>query len=115
MERRKSRRMPIKMELNIESLYKQDEEYDAHNVAIEFTDISKTGIGFQSHSDLPLGFYFNGQIMIDDEKKFYGVMKIVRKAEDGQTYHYGCEFVGLADILSGCLDDYERELEEKEQ
>ncbi len=115
MERRKAKRIPIKMELNIESLYKQDEEYDGSNVAIEFTDVSKTGIGFEAHADLPLGFYFNGQIVLDDEKKFYGVMKIVRKDQKNDVYHYGCEFVGLADILAGCLDDYERELEEKEQ
>ncbi len=114
MERRKFKRLPINMTLNIESLYKQDEEYDAKNVAIQFTDISKSGIGFESHSDLPLGFYFNGKIELDDEKKFYGVLKIVRKVESGDSYHYGCEFVGLADILSGCLDDYENGIDDIE-
>ncbi len=108
-ERRKFKRLPIDMKLNIESLYKQDEEYDEKNVAIEFTDISKSGIGFKSFVDLPLGFYFNGRIELDDDKKFYGVMKIVRKEERDNQYHYGCEFVGLADILSGCLDDYDME------
>lgn len=100
--------------LTIESLYQQDAEYDQVDVAIELTDISKSGIGFISPEDLPLNFYFNGQVILDEEKKFYGVMKIIRKFEtEGDLYQYGCEFVGLADILTGCLDDYEKEIEQK--
>jgi len=111
-EKRRFKRLPVDIKLTIESLYRQNHEsLDELNESIIVTDISKSGLGFLTSADLPMGYYFNARIEIDDERKFYGVMKIIRKAqEDDGSFHFGCEFVGMADILTGCLDDYQDEL-----
>jgi len=111
-ERRKFKRLPVEIKLTIESLYRQNNEsLDELNESIVVTDVSKTGLGFLTSAELPMDYYFNARIEIDEERKFYGVMKIIRKdqEEDG-SFHFGCEFVGMADILTGCLDEYQEEL-----
>lgn len=112
-ERRRNKRLPVDIQLHIESLYKQDHVVlEDINEGIIVTDISKSGIGFNTSADLPLGFYFNARIEIDQDRKFYSVLKIIRKIEEEDgDYHFGCEFVGLADILSEQVDEYEQEVE----
>ncbi len=110
-EKRRTKRLPVDIILKVEDLYKQDYvKMDAVNETIEVTNISKTGIGFSSKTDMPLDFYFNCKITIDDEKFFYSVVKIIRKEMKDNHWYFGCEFVGLADVLSSCIDDYEKEL-----
>lgn len=107
MERRKSERFPFTITLRIEELYKQDNvKIENLNEDFKVVDLSKSGAGFICKQELPLDFYFNAKITIDQEKHFYTVAKIIRVVEEqpGQ-YHYGCEFVGLADILSGIIED----------
>ncbi len=112
-EKRKNHRLPIDIKLTIESLYKQGEN-KIENVKdeIQVVDISKGGIAFEVNDDLPLGFYFNSRIIIDEEKNFFSVLKIIRKVEIEEGYHYGCEFVGLANVLSDSIDIYEKEISE---
>lgn len=113
-ERRKSKRLPLKLELKISSLFKQDYELIPDvNESITVKDISKTGIGFTCRQQLPLNYYFDAKIQLSQDKYFYAVIKIIRadKIEDG--YSVGCEFVGLADILSMRVDWYGEELEAK--
>lgn len=108
MERRKFRRFPFKITLKIEELYKQDnEKIEDLNGIFQVVDLSRAGVGFLCNHDLPLDYYFNAKITIDDDKHFYSVVKIIRKSEDEDQFHYGCEFVGLADILSNLVDDIE--------
>lgn len=99
-------RYPTEIGIRIESLYKQDHvEIDDVNQDILVTDVSRTGVGFSSKHVLPLNYYFNARITFDDEKFFYSVLKIIR-IEEEDPFHYGCEFVGLADILSATVDEY---------
>lgn len=110
-EKRRAKRLPVDIMLRVEMLYKQDHiKLEAVNETIEVTNISKTGIGFRSTTELPIDFYFNAKITIDEEKFFFSVVKIIRKELTDGQWHFGCEFVGLADVLSGCIDDYEKEL-----
>lgn len=110
-ERRKFTRLPVNIKLVIETLYKQDAEIlDNINEKIVVTNISKTGIGFECVHEMPLDYYFNAKIIIDDEKYFFSVLKIIRKAVESKTFIYGCEFVGLADVLSKSIDEYENEI-----
>lgn len=110
-EKRRARRLPVDILLQVETLYKQDNiKLGPVNETIEVTNISKTGIGFLCNGELPLDFYFNAKITIDEEKFFYSVVKIIRKDCVDGKWHYGCEFVGLADVLSVCIDEYEKEL-----
>ena len=110
-DKRRAKRLPVDITLRVETLFKQDHvKLDDVNETIEVTNISKTGIGFRSKTEMPLDFYFNAKITIDDEKFFFSVVKIIRKDFLEDHWYFGCEFVGLADVLSGCIDEYEKEL-----
>lgn len=110
-DRRHSTRLPVLISLKIESLYRQDHDIlDNINESIVVQNISKTGIGFEAAHELPLNYYFNAHITIDDEKHFFGVLKIIRKEFEAEKYFYGCEFVGLASVLSNYIDEYQREI-----
>lgn len=113
-ERRKHKRLPIFLELEINQLFKQDNEVIADlDEDIEVINISKTGIGFLSKTELPLDYYFNAKIEFDNTQYFYCVLKIIRKELKEVGTLYGCEFVGLAEFLSKKVDDYEMILNEE--
>ncbi len=106
-EKRKRKRYPIDITLTVESLYKQDNiTIDSVNKNIEIIDISRSGIGFICTDDLPLDYYFNARLDVEDKKHIYSVIKIIRKSETEDGFNYGCEFVGLADVLSIIIEDY---------
>lgn len=113
-EKRKHKRLPIKLEIEIDKLFKQDNEiiHDI-NESIEVINISKTGLGFLCKDDLPLEYYFNAKIEFNEFKYFYCVLKIIRKEIFEDTNLFGCEFVGLAEFLSSKVDEYEALLDEK--
>lgn len=115
-ERRKSKRLPVTLSLEILNLYKQDNVLVSNlHAPIEVINISKKGIGFISESVLPLGYYFNASINLDKgEDTLHCVVKIIRSQlqEDGRTL-YGCEFVGMADVLSYVFEEYEDRLKEE--
>jgi hypothetical protein len=115
-ERRKNKRLPIKLEIDIDKLFKQDNEI-IHNIneSIEVINVSKAGLGFLCKDVLPLDYYFNAKIEFDEVRYFYCVIKIIRKEVIGDTYLYGCEFVGLAEFLSKKVDDYEAYLGNKDE
>jgi hypothetical protein len=108
MERRKEKRFPFEITLNIQELYKQDyvkiEDLDEE---FSVVNISKSGIGFACEHELPMDFYFNAKITIDEEEFFFTVLKIIRVEKQENDFLYGCEFVGLAEILSNTIEDLE--------
>lgn len=106
-DRRRAMRYPTNINIRIESLYKQDYvAIDNVNEDIMLTDVSKSGVGFSSAHEMPLNYYFNARITFDDERFFYSVLKIIRIIQEEGLVHYGCEFVGLADILAITVDEY---------
>ncbi|MFZ5351894.1 MAG: PilZ domain-containing protein [Bacillota bacterium] len=111
VEKRKSNRLPLKLELTISNLFKQDYELISDiNQSINVVNISKAGLGFTCSHELPLDYYFDAKIQLTDDKFFYAVLKIVRIEKQEDRYFIGCEFVGLADILSQRVEMYETEL-----
>lgn len=107
-EKRKTRRYPIQLKLEISELFKQDnikvEDVDA---PIEVIDISKGGIGFKSISILPIGYYFNAKLELGTpENSLFCVIKIIRIDADGEKNIYGCEFVGIAPIFDYIFEEY---------
>ncbi len=113
-ERRRQKRMPVTMSLEITNLYKQDHELisDLH-APIEVLNISLTGIGFRSKSVLPMGYYFNANINLGSEDTLHSVIRIIRSQPDEDSTYYGCEFVGVASILSYIFEDYDHKLSEE--
>lgn len=113
-ERRRAKRMPISLTLEVSDLYKQDNvKIPNINAPIEVINISKLGIGFKTESKLPIGYYFNANINLGGRETLHCVVKIIRSqpADDKYTI-YGCEFVGMAEVLSFVFDAYGEKLEE---
>ena len=103
-EKRKYRRLPLTLTLDVSSLFNQDEELQIDTA---------TGIGFTSTSVLPLGYYFNATIQFDgsDDLLKY-VVKIIRTEElEAGEHLYGCEFVGLASIYDYLFEQYESHID----
>lgn len=117
-EKRRSKRLPIELKLEISSLFRQD-NVKVSNIhePIEVFDISRTGIGFRSKSDLPLDFYFNAKLNLGgDDSSLYCVVKIIRRVEaEDSCFVYGCEFIGMAPVLSYIFDEYEKHFEPIEE
>lgn len=109
-ERRRYKRLPIDLSLDVKKIYKQDyiviEDIDTE---ISVCDISKSGIGFMSKAKLPIDYYFDGKINLGDGDFFYAVIHIVRGEveKDEERNFYGAEFVGLAPFLANKIDKYE--------
>lgn len=115
-ERRRAKRMPVTLTLDIINLYKQDNILVTNlHAPIEVVNISKTGIGFISESILPLGYYFNANINLINQDTLRCVVKIIRSQpmEENKTL-YGCEFVGMATILSYIFDEYDEKISKEE-
>ena len=113
-EKRKTRRFVAKLELEISSLFQQDNvKVENLNAPITVVDVSRDGIGFHSSSSLPVGYYFNACLSLgSDDAKLYCVVKIVRATDLGNGINgYGCEFIGLAPVFSYIFDQYEQQAE----
>lgn len=108
-EKRRSKRIPITMHLDVSSLFKQDNVHVKNiNAPIEITDISRNGIGFVTKSVLPIGFYFNSRLEFEKKNDSLNcVVQIVRrKQKDDGTTLYGCEFVGMPSIFDDIENEY---------
>jgi len=111
-DRRKAKRMPVILSLEIINLYKQDNVLVNNlHAPIDVTDISKSGIGFSSESILPIGYYFNANINLGNDDTLHCVVEIVRfQPGEGKENIYGCEFVGMAAVLSYIFDEYDKRM-----
>ena len=112
IEMRREKRWPVKLELEISTLFKQDHvKVENINAPIEVFDISKAGIGFKTKSVLPIGYYFNARLVLAENDALNCVVRIIRqqKMEDG--YIYGCELVGTASIMDYVINDYAASLQ----
>lgn len=112
-DRRMYKRLPIDLCLEVDEIFKQDhviiKDIKAH---IWVCDISKSGIGFISEADLPIGYYFRGTINLRNGDFFRVVIQIIRSsALDDKRTRYGATFVGLAPFLAAKVDKYEEELD----
>jgi len=93
--------MPSNPQMNFEQVH-----LESVNATIEVLDISTTGIGFRSKTELPIKYFVNDKIAIEDTF-FYSILKIVRKDFFGDWWHFGCEFVSTPCQFESYLNDYE--------
>ena len=116
-EKRKYKRLPITLSLEVSSLFNQEEIIDIGNAEFDVFNISKSGLGFTTTTLIPLKYYFNATIQFEgtnDCLKY--VVKIVRsEVLDENKYLYGCEFVGLASIYDSIFEKYEDILTHQEE
>lgn len=114
LEKRRHRRLPIKLTLEVSNLFKQDNQVIENlDAEIEVFDISKSGIGFMTTSKFPLDYYFNATIEFEENNsRVLTVVKIVhQEAIADAGYKYGCEFVGLAGIFDYLFEAYEEAID----
>lgn len=114
-EKRKFKRLPVDMKLEISNLFKQDNVVIKNiDAPIRVTNISKSGIGFESQAILPVGYYFNSKITLGGNlNNLYTVVQIVRVEKREDSIFYGCEFIGMAPVLNFIFDDFEKMQEQK--
>ncbi len=107
IEMRREKRWPVNLELEITSLFKQDNvKVENINAPIEVFDVSKVGIGFKSKSVLPLGYYFNARLVLCKNDAVNCVVRIIRQQDTEDGFIYGCEIVGTASIMDYVFNDY---------
>ncbi len=107
IEMRREKRWPAKLELEISSLFKQDNvKVENLNAPIEVFDVSKNGIGFQTKSVLPMGYYFNARLVLCENDALNCVVRIIRQQQTEDGFIYGCEIVGTASIMDYVFNDY---------
>jgi len=111
-DRRKYKRLPIEVRLEVDEVFKQDHVVIKNlGASISVFDISRSGIGFISEATLPVGYYFRGMINLGDGDFFRVVIQIIRVSDiEKDQKVYGAEFVGLAPFLADKVDKYEKKL-----
>jgi hypothetical protein len=116
-EKRKYKRLPIKLALEVSNMFSQDGSIDIGNAEFNVFNISKAGLGFTSTTEIPLGYYFNATIEFEGtEDCMKYVVKVIRSEElEGNEHLYGCEFVGLASIYDSLFEKYENTLMKQEE
>ena len=107
-EKRSSKRIDVNMTLKISDLFKQDNvKIENINAPITVTNLSKTGIGFETKALLPVGYYFNSKLTLGNENSLlYTVVQIVRVEAREDNMYYGAKFIGLAPILDIIFEDF---------
>ena len=118
-EKRRYERLPIKLNLEVSNLFKQDTPpvRTAEHTEIEVFDISKAGIGFMSETELPVGYYFNARLEFETtDEIILSVVKILYVTPIGDAgYRYGCEFVGLPSMYDHIFEEYGNTLSHEER
>lgn len=110
-EQRRSKRIQVSLQLEVSSLFKQDNiKVENLHAPIEIKNISKSGIGFETYSILPIGYYFNARLVFGNEDEVLNcVVRILRQEKrEGGVYFYGCEFVGMTSVFDYIFDDLEK-------
>ncbi len=93
-ERRRTRRTDLTAKLVIKRL---DDGKNA-DVAVEITDVSKSGIGFTCPEPLTIGAVYEADLKIWTDEIIHAFLCITRIEVQGNTFGYGAIFIGMAEI-----------------
>jgi hypothetical protein len=103
-ERRKNSRMDLKSRLVMKRL---DDPTQGQDVAIEVTDVSKSGVGFKCTEILTIGAVYESFLTIWTKEVLHALLEIVRieKKEDG-PFDYGAIFIGMPEMDAARIETY---------
>lgn len=106
-EKRKSKRLELDVSIQLERL-DEDGVTTLKFTHVDVTDISKSGIGFKTKAQLPIGSYFDTKIQIWTKEIIDAVIEVVRTEQlpDG-SIKYGCVFIGMTDTDALKIDIYQ--------
>ena len=102
-ERRKSKRSPMQSTLVI----KRVDNNITDEVAIEISDVSKSGIGFNCDEILQIGTIYEAYLTIWTKEVLHAFVQIVRIEMKGDCYVYGASFVGLPEMDASRIEVYQ--------
>ena len=105
MEKRKSERTVLTSRLVIKSLSGGDQA--TKEVAIEVTDVSKSGVGFTCTVPLEIGAVYEGFLTIWTKEVLHCFMEIVRIVKNENDYSYGAIFIGMPDMEVSRIEVYQ--------
>ncbi|MGN0312338.1 MAG: PilZ domain-containing protein [Lachnospiraceae bacterium] len=106
-ERRKNKRLDLDVTVQLERLDTEDMTTLKY-VRVDVTDVSKTGIGFNSMQKLEVGTYYDVKIQIWTKEIISTVIEVVRtkEREDG-SYNYGATFIGMTETDALKIEIYQ--------
>lgn len=105
-ERRKNRRTAMESRILIKRLDAAGEDGKTE-VAIEITDVSKTGVGFVSDEILQIGQVYESLLTIWTKEVLHAFLQIVRIELSGSRYEYGAVFIGMPEVDASRIEVYQ--------
>jgi hypothetical protein len=105
-ERRKSKRLPLEVSIELEKI-EIDDIITVKYLTVDVIDLSRSGIGFKTNQELKVGSFFDTRLQIWTREVLDAIIEIVRVSKDGDTYTYGCTFVGMTETDTLKIDIYQ--------
>ena len=102
-ERRKAKRTSMESRLLIKRL---DGEKN-NEVAINITDVSKSGVGFECAEPLTIGEVYESYLTIWTKEVLHAFLRIVRIELKEDAYSYGAVFIGMSEMDSSRIEVYQ--------
>ena len=102
-ERRKTKRTELTSRLIVKRL----DNSGVDEVAIEITDVSKTGVGFTSTRPLEIGAVYEGYLTIWTKEVLHAFFEIVRIVKKEDCFEYGAIFIGMPEMEANRIEVYQ--------
>ena len=102
-DRRKTRRTDLESKLVIKRL----DGNSGHEVTINISDVSKTGVGFDCKEALQIGEVYEAYLTIWTKEVIHAFLQIVRRELKGGCYGYGAIFIGMPEMDSARIEVYQ--------
>lgn len=103
-EKRKYNRMELTSQIIMNRL---DGEEGHKKVAIEVTDVSKSGVGFKCTEPLEIGAVYEAYLTIWTKEVIHAFIEIVRIEKLDSVILYGGIFVGMPELDAQRISIYE--------
>jgi len=103
IEKRKSKRT----ELLSKIILKRLDGSKVEEAAIDVTDVSKSGVGFESKEVLTIGAVYEAFLTIWTKEVLHAFVEIVRIEKIGNGYSYGAIFIGMPEMDAARIETYQ--------
>ncbi|MDR2888951.1 MAG: PilZ domain-containing protein [Lachnospiraceae bacterium] len=101
-ERRRSTRLGLETNLVIRRIdVTTDQDF-----VINIIDVSKSGLGFFCHDELPVGSVYEAFLRIWTKEVIHALLEVARVKNKGGGYEYGAFFVGMPEQDASRIEVY---------
>lgn len=112
-EKRNSRRLDLDVIIDLERI--DNGNTTVKSITVETIDLSRSGIGFKTQELLELDSFYNVKLQIWTKETINAIIKIVRRMETPDGYHYGAFFIGMTEKTELKIEIYEMLYENNEK